>query len=125
MELAASAPDWAGDLLVVARAVSLADRRAHRDKQAWDTWTREIELRVQVHDADRWTPALPELDRLLAILTSDVWRVRVRPGAAPVDPAHRLFGGAPPPDTVALFSGGLDSTAYAAQCQLVGLAASG
>ncbi|MFI7427455.1 7-cyano-7-deazaguanine synthase [Micromonospora sp. NPDC049836] len=107
-------PIWAQDLLQVARAVFLADKLSRRES-ADDGWTRRIDLSVQVAEADSWTgQALMLLSRLLGTLTADHWDIRLHPRAAawPHQLRHHTHQ---PVEEVALFSGGLDSAAYAAQ----------
>lgn len=113
-EVTRDRPGWAQDLVQVARGVFLADKLSPRDR-ADDRWTRHMDLVVHVSEPDAWTdPALASLSRLAETLTADRWTIQVRPGAAlwphqdsiPV-PGHI--------EEVALFSGGLDSTAYAAE----------
>ncbi|MBO0874545.1 MAG: 7-cyano-7-deazaguanine synthase [Pseudonocardia sp.] len=91
----------------------LVDKRYRRTDTA-DRWTRTIELSVQVLEPDTWTDqACRELDALLGMMTGDRWSISVHRGAQR-DPQQRI-----PFDEraaqVALFSGGLDSTCYAAQ----------
>ncbi|MFI7433188.1 7-cyano-7-deazaguanine synthase [Micromonospora haikouensis] len=108
-------PVWAQDLLRIAKAAYLADKLSRRDR-APDRWTREIDLSIQLVEPDRWrNRAEPLLVALLETLTADRWEIRFRPGAV----GHRgvpgwLFDDVPA-EEVALFSGGLDSTAYAAE----------
>jgi hypothetical protein len=111
--LAESTPVWAEDLLRILRAAHLVDRHVSR-AEADDGWSRNLELRVQVSDAERWNGVLPKLETLLTILTGDSWRLSASSGAHPIDAEPRLFGGWVA-DAVALFSGGLDSSAYAAR----------
>ncbi|QFU88953.1 7-cyano-7-deazaguanine synthase [Amycolatopsis sp. YIM 10] len=110
MALAGPAEPWARDLLQVARAVYLVDKRY--DRRTEDGWSRTVDLSVEVAEPERWGPAqLADLSTLLATLTSDTWHVRVAGGAAYrqwLDYEERA-------SEVALFSGGLDSTSYAAQ----------
>ncbi|HEU5483298.1 MAG TPA: 7-cyano-7-deazaguanine synthase [Microlunatus sp.] len=87
----------------------LVDKRFLRAHTA-DGWTRPIELAVHLTEPSRWgEPELTELNALLGMLTSDRWTISVRDGAWPPQPGLD-FGRA---GEVALFSGGLDSTAYA------------
>ena len=105
-------PDWAYDLVTVARAAHLADRRVPR-KQEFDQWTRTIELSVQVLAPEVWTVAVRDaLGSLLSTLTGNAWQVTVEGGACPPDPTLLTVCGA---TEVALFSGGLDSTSFAAE----------
>jgi hypothetical protein len=111
--LAAKTPQWAEDLLRVFRAAHLVDRRVPRASAA-DRWSRDLELRVQVADSARWHDALPVLGAVLTTLTGDNWILSTISGAPPIDAQPRLFDGWTA-DSVALFSGGLDSAAYAAR----------
>ncbi|MDQ2707989.1 MAG: hypothetical protein M3Z25_10295 [Actinomycetota bacterium] len=105
-----SPPEWAWDLLRIARAVFLVDKRFRR--QVPDGWTRTIELSVQVLEPGAWTSLVrQDLNALLGMLTSDVWRVAVHGGAV----RQEKLPHAKPAAEIALFSGGLDSTSYAAQ----------
>jgi queuosine biosynthesis protein QueC len=105
-------PDWARDLVQVARAVFVVDKRVQR-KHAPDAWTRRIELAVQVRDADRWGgDAQSHLEALLGVLTGDEWSVEIFGGAdyreqLEMGVSERVAG-------VALLSGGLDSACYVA-----------
>lgn len=100
------------DLLVLAAHVQAADTRISRATESQDTWTREIRLVVPVSDPARWTTATPLLQRLLNFLTGDRWTVgfRSRPAgfekAVPIKPPR---ASAAPFNSLALFSGGLDS----------------
>jgi hypothetical protein len=100
------------DLLVLAAHVQAADTRISRSTESQDDWTREIRLVVPVSDATRWNTAIPLLQRLLNFLTGDRWTVGFRPRPAGFEKAVR---DKPPQlippafDSLALFSGGLDS----------------
>ncbi|GGO30347.1 7-cyano-7-deazaguanine synthase [Micromonospora parathelypteridis] len=107
-------PDWAQDFLRVAKAVYLADKLSGRERAA-DRWTRTIELSVQVIDPDRWQHGEPMFTTLLELLTADRWSIRFHAGASRHPGVQgRLLDDAQV-EEVALFSGGLDSTAYAAE----------
>jgi hypothetical protein len=105
-------PDWARDLVQVARAVFVVDKRVQR-KHGPDAWTRRIELAVQVRDADRWgEDARSHLEALLGVLTGDEWSVEIVGGA---DYREQLeMGVSEPVAGVALLSGGLDSACHMA-----------
>jgi hypothetical protein len=100
------------DLLVLAVHVHAADTRISRSTESQDNWTREIRLVVPVSDVDRWNATAPLLQRLLGFLTGDRWTLGFRPrprGFEMVGPPRRRQLIAPPYDSLALFSGGLDS----------------
>ena len=97
----------AEDLLAVAIAVYCADRVVMRDENP-DGWTRYIQVDVPVRRTDRWDNDL--LERTISFLTGDHWRVKLRcgqphPGLRTTDTSLIT------PDSVALFSGGVDSLA--------------
>lgn len=102
---------WAQDLLIIAKAAYLADRRSPR-RAAPDGWTRSIALSVQLHEPDRWTETvLATVNQLLQFLTGDRWSVDIYGGATRQPSLHDDHRAT----HVGLFSGGLDSTAYAAE----------
>ena len=107
-----SPPDWARDLVQVARAVFVVDKRIRRRDES-DGWTRRIELAVQVRDAGRWgEDARSHLDALLGALTGDEWSVDIVGGG---DYHEQLeMGVAEPVAAVSLLSGGLDSACHVA-----------
>lgn len=114
VEPARATPDWADDLLRIARAVYLMDKRARRPS-GQDPWSRNLHLWIHLTDADRWRgEPIAVLERMLRVMTSDEWRLSVAGGAPPIDDKPRLMEVASVAE-VALFSGGLDSTAYAAE----------
>lgn len=100
------------DLLILAAHVYAADTRISRVTESQDTWTREIRIVVPVSEPERWNSTVPILVRMLNFLTGDYWIIgfRTRPkrfmGMVPVK-SNQLFE--VPFDTIALFSGGLDS----------------
>ncbi len=97
------------DAMLVAAAVEFADRsKARRTLK----WAREIELRIPVHDPDRWNdrPVRNALLDALDFLTGDLWSItfnaRIRPADQPrqglLDIPEGLIAVMP-------FSDGLDS----------------
>jgi len=97
------------DALLVAAAVEIADRSLRRSGLKWE---REIEMRVPVHDPDRWNdPRVSEaLLEALDFLTGDRWSIafvkRRAPVAPPVQGRFHLPEGV---SAVIPFSDGLDS----------------
>lgn len=99
------------DLLTLAAHVHAADTRVSRGTEAQDGWTRELRVVVPVSDPDLWQSVAPTFRRLLNFLTGDRWTLQFRPRRgrfSTLAPAGVQLS--PPPfDSVALFSGGLDS----------------
>ncbi len=101
------------DALVLCAGVEYCDRIRRRPVHRWG---RRIELRVPVHDADRWNakPVSDALHAALGFLTGDRWSVSFAPRkkafASPKQFAFTL-----PSDIAAVipFSEGLDSRAVA------------
>jgi hypothetical protein len=100
------------DLLVLAAHVQAADTRISRNSESQDGWTREIRIVVPVSDPLRWNATAELLRRLLNFLTGDRWSIGFRHRLAGFErvvasvPARLIR---PPFDSLALFSGGLDS----------------
>jgi len=100
------------DVLVLAAHVHAADTRISRASESQDGWTREVRLIVPVSDPDRWTGVALTFTRMLSFLTGDHWTLAFRarpPGFGAVVTPRPDTHTAPPFDTLALFSGGLDS----------------
>jgi hypothetical protein len=100
------------DLLVLAAHVHAADTRISRATESQDTWTREIRLIVPVSDIALWNARIPLLQRLLNFLTGDQWTFGFRPRPAGFERIVRIRQSratAPAFNSLALFSGGLDS----------------
>ncbi|MCZ7618401.1 MAG: hypothetical protein M5U32_08840 [Myxococcota bacterium] len=100
------------DLLVLAAHVHAADTRISRVSESQDTWTREIRLVVPVSEPAQWERAAAVLQRMLNFLTGDRWVVgfRARPSRFGILTPRRPPGRARPSlNSLALFSGGLDS----------------
>lgn len=103
---------WAQDLLTMTRAIYAADKKALR-KGGPDGWTRKISLSISLCEPDRWTTtAKQHLSELLETLTSDRWEVELRSGGYGLPTQGRLDEWQA--SDISLFSGGLDSTALAA-----------
>ena len=101
------------DALLVAAAVEFCDRTQRRPARGWG---REFELRVPVHEPERWnrSDVLGALHEALSFLTGDRWRLRFygrgQPQSAPV---QGLFDLGSCVAAVIPFSDGLDSRAVA------------
>ncbi|TXT40488.1 MAG: hypothetical protein FD135_1268 [Comamonadaceae bacterium] len=99
------------DLAIIASALTAADTRISRMATSQDHWTREIELHVPVSNEQLWSAQAQLLSKTLQFLTGDRWAIhfRARPDglgdlAVPTEELP-MFA----PDSVCLFSGGLDS----------------
>lgn len=100
------------DVLVLAAMVHAADTRINRVQTSQDAWTRELGICVPVSDPELWTGQRALLERMLRFLTGDHWTVsfRARPEGM-ADFVRRPVASLQNHgfDSVALFSGGLDS----------------
>ena len=106
-------PAWAWDLLQVARTSYLADKKSLRHAAA-DRWTRAIHIRVPVCAPGAWEGRATALLReLLQTLTADQWEITFQPATPTRGRQGRVIDDWKATE-VALFSGGLDSTAFAA-----------
>lgn len=103
--------ETAADLALLAAVVTAADTRISRAADSQDAWTREIDLHLPVQDATLWTGLAPLVGRTLDFLTGDRWGIhfRPRPPAAPDLASAPTKLRTADPNSVCLFSGGLDS----------------
>lgn len=102
------------DLLVIAAAVEYCDLSVRRP--AWG-WARSFDLRVAVHDTEKWcSPLVREaLEEALAFLTGDRWSVSFVKRRDPVVKINPRRLELDTPDKVIMpYSDGLDSRAVAA-----------
>jgi 7-cyano-7-deazaguanine synthase in queuosine biosynthesis len=106
-------PAWAWDLLQAARTAYVADKKSKRGTVV-DGWTRDIRICVPARDPSRWDgPASALLRNLLQTLTADQWDAAFQP-MPPVWARQGRIMDDWTAGEVALFSGGLDSSAFAA-----------
>ncbi len=101
------------DALLVAAAVEFADRKLRRPALKWD---RQIEIRIPVHDPDRWNhPAVSAaLHDALEFLTGDRWQITFRSRLKREEaPQQRRFNLPQGKTSVIPFSDGLDSRVVA------------
>ncbi len=101
------------DTLLVAAAVEFGDRLQRRPAYSW---RREIELRIPVHDPDRWQSksVADALHDSLNFLTGDRWSISFCARRKAVSqPQQGMLSLQPGVDAVMPFSNGLDSRAVA------------
>ncbi|MFK4724714.1 hypothetical protein ABIE89_005814 [Bradyrhizobium niftali] len=100
------------DVLVLAAMVHAADTRINRVQTSQDGWTRELGISVPVSNPELWTGQRALVEKMLRFLTGDHWTVsfRARPEGM-ADFVRRPVAVLQDHgfDSVALFSGGLDS----------------
>ncbi|MEA2238194.1 MAG: hypothetical protein QOC81_2918 [Thermoanaerobaculia bacterium] len=98
------------DLLNFAIAAYTADVRVSRH-DGFDSWTRDFELHLFVHDVAAWERCRTAAEELLSFLTGDHWILSLRPTPDTYAREIRAVDEATPvaTDVVSLFSGGLDS----------------
>jgi 7-cyano-7-deazaguanine synthase in queuosine biosynthesis len=97
------------DALLVAATVEFADRKLRRPALKWD---RQIEIRIPVHDPDRWNhPAVSTaLHDALEFLTGDSWHITFRSRLKQLEtPQQRRFDLPQDITSVIPYSDGLDS----------------
>src|SRR5690606_979876 len=114
--------ETAADLAILAALVTAGDTRISRLADSQDTWTREIDLYLPVHELARWEALAPLVVRILNFLTGDRWRLFLRARNARNRQliVPRRVRVAPPYSSVCLFSGGLDSFVGAIDLLAVG-----
>ena len=112
--------DWVDLALACYLADRLATRKPVRLGQSGEHWSRTLNVTLPVRRLDRWTDEIQgSLSRLLSFLSDDSWKfhfVQGESGMRAAESQRFLFSfehGSP--TRVALFSGGLDSFAGAAQ----------
>ena len=101
------------DALVLTASVEFCDRIRRRHAH---TWAREIELRVPVHDPDRWNAKAVSgaLHNALQFLTGDQWAVTFTGRKTRIVVPQQFYFDIPDePCSVIPFSEGLDSRAVA------------
>jgi hypothetical protein len=108
------------DALLVAPAVEFADRSERRTAYSW---RREFELRIPVHDLNRWNGAevCKTLHDALDFLTGDNWHIEFYERRVPMgQPQQGLLNLPAEVEAVIPFSNGLDSRAVAGlmDCEL-------
>lgn len=110
-ELGLRPSETAVDLALLAAAITAADTRISRARDAQDAWTREIDLHLPARDAAHWAGLVPLIVKTLNFLTGDRWGVHFRPrrtgtrDLAPIPTKLRTVSAT----SICLFSGGLDS----------------
>jgi len=99
------------DLLNAVIGAYTADVRVSRS-DSFDGWTRDIVLHLAVSDPELWETAAPSLISALSFLTGDHWNIDLRR----IPDSYKPVQGKQPKkvktlgaESVALFSGGLDS----------------
>jgi hypothetical protein len=97
--------------LSIALAVTAADTFVQREDSE-DGWTRQLSLRLPLHEPSRWVALKKELESALHFLSGDIWDFEFSDGGyAPPEPYSSRFNliKLKELDCVSLFSGGLDS----------------
>jgi 7-cyano-7-deazaguanine synthase in queuosine biosynthesis len=101
------------DALLVAAAVEFADRKLRRPALKWD---RQIEIRIPMHDPDRWNhqAVSTALHEALEFLTGDNWNITFRSRLKRLEePRQRRFDLPQGITSVIPYSDGLDSRVVA------------
>ena len=111
--------DWIDIALACYLADRLAIRASGRDAKCGKQWSRVFNITIPVRDKTTWVSIDSLLERLLYFFTEDAWHIKFVERIGPRRPAESqgfLFCfESSIPARVALYSGGLDSFAGAAQ----------
>lgn len=106
------------DLVELAAAIHMVDRLTRRptSTKAGEPWSRTIAMKIGLREPTRWSRAevAGPLHDVLSWLTDDTWDIEFVPRQAAPRNAESilyLFDQPPEGDSIALFSGGLDSVA--------------
>lgn len=96
------------DALLLTAAVDFCDRNTRRPAHGWG---RQFDLRIPVHDPDRWSDNVSDLlHEVLSLLTGDRWHITFRPRVSAASVPRQ--GNFELPDLTSIivpFSEGLDS----------------
>lgn len=98
------------DLSILATLISVADTKISRKDSSDNSWTREIDLYLPVHNTSLWYAQKSILEEILRFLSGDIWNLFFR--EVPFEHPALITQGLIPDtshDCVCLFSGGLDS----------------
>ena len=101
------------DLLSIAMAVTAADTFILRADEP-DGWRRTFEMHLPLCEPERWIPLKADLEATLRFLSSDLWHFEFTRGGMDPPPVSEIKSrnrvvNLAKVDSVALFSGGLDS----------------
>ena len=96
------------DAMLLGLMVYMADMRISRDRQAQDSWSREIQLTVPIFDT-RWMEYKDQFERMLKFLTGDLWSVNFIERTVKLAEVDKNVERTDAYKTASLFSGGMDS----------------
>jgi hypothetical protein len=94
------------DFAMIALSVVSTDSIIPR-KSSPDGWTRQIDLTVYLHDADKWNTVCNKLENMLRSLSGDFWSLHFLPVTDDIVFKHKSK--TRESDCVSLLSGGVDS----------------
>jgi 7-cyano-7-deazaguanine synthase in queuosine biosynthesis len=98
------------DLLNLAASILAVDRGVERGER--EEFARRIELSLPIVNIARIQPLVPNIERVLRLLSNDYWRLALRQHDGAVEPQLLVK---PSDGKTLLFSGGLDSLAAAVE----------
>ncbi len=94
------------DILCLASLVYLADTRISRQLHSQNSWTREIEIILPVHNLELWSELGELFSKMLNFLTGDLWTISFSQRDKELAESNENRQSY---DAVSLFSGGMDS----------------
>jgi large-conductance mechanosensitive channel len=100
------------DFLFISTIIYCIDKLIPRSHSI-DNWTRQLQTEIPVADSNLWNDIRDTLNKAISFLTGDLWNISFRELECslkrPKSDRYRLFIEEAQPETVSLFSGGLDS----------------
>jgi len=103
--------DTALDLLHLSLGIYTTDQVVSRKVHGFQEWSRHFKLYMPVSSLDKWENAKEDLQKLISFLSGDKWEIYFRQNTVPEGKQIKLLKEDNPNkiETVALFSGGMDS----------------
>lgn len=99
------------DLLLIASSIFAADRASKRGER--EDLCRNFELQIPVTNFEKLLPLVPQIEKILRLLSNDSWQIRLRHDSGTTQD-HEISDCSCQGKTL-LFSGGLDSLAAAVE----------
>ena len=99
------------DLLIIGMSIFFGDKNFSREN-AYDRWTREIDITIPVINIEKWTAVKEQLEKTLNFLSGDIWKLHFSKTDKVIyknSKTDKKVLNNERIDGISLFSGGLDS----------------